>query len=68
MKIIIEIPPEFEVDYRRDKFNDFFKRVETDINCGSILLCGLWEQEIAEMFITAFRKSEEVNQQWKENQ
>lgn len=59
MKITIEIPEEFEVDYRKDKFNDFFKRVEADIDYGSIVLCGQWEQEIAEMFITAFRRSEE---------
>lgn len=55
MKIEIEIPKEFESDYKRDKFKDFFSRVLCDIENG--VLCGNYEKEIAEMFIKAFDES-----------
>lgn len=55
MRIEIEIPDEFEVDYKNDKFEDFFKRVLCDIEKGT--LCGIYEKEIAEMFIKAFEES-----------
>ena len=31
MKLIIDIPTEFEIDYNGDKFKDFFSRVLCDI-------------------------------------
>ena len=55
MKIVIEIPEEFERDYKTDKFNDFFSRVLCDIEKGA--LCDIYEQEIAEMFLEAFTNS-----------
>lgn len=58
MKIIIDIPKEFEVDYKRDKFFDFFMRVLVDIDKG--VLCGNYENEIAEMFLKAFEKSIQI--------
>ena len=51
---MIEIPKEFEVDFKTDKFKDFFSRAITDMNC----LCGNYERETAEMFIKAFGESE----------
>ena len=36
MKILIDIPKEFEIDYRTDRFADFFDRVKADMN----FLCG----------------------------
>ena len=51
---MIEIPKEFEVDFKTDKFKDFFSRAITDMNC----ICGNYEREIAEMFIKAFKNSE----------
>ena len=53
---MIEIPKEFEVDFKTDKFKDFFSRVIADIDCKG--LCGNYEKEIAEMFIKAFENSE----------
>ena len=53
---MIEIPKEFEVDFKTDKFKDFFSRVISDIDCKG--LCGNYEKEIAEMFIKAFGESE----------
>lgn len=55
MKLIIEIPTEFETDYNDDKFKDFFSRVLCDIKNGT--LCGNYEMETAEMFLKAFDES-----------
>ena len=57
MKIEIEIPKEFQVDYNADKFEDFFMRVSYDIeakmNGYSDGICGNYEKETAEMFAKA---------------
>lgn len=57
MKVVIDIPKDFEGDYIVDKFKDFFSRVIADIDCKS--MCGRYEKEIAEMFLKAFDDSEE---------
>ena len=55
MKLIIDIPTEFETDYNGDKFKDFFSRVLCDIDKS--VLCGNYEKETAEMFLKAFDES-----------
>lgn len=55
MKLIIDIPAEYETDYNGDKFKDFFSRVLCDIDKG--VLCGNYEKETAEMFLKAFDES-----------
>ena len=57
MKVVIDIPKDFEGDYIADKFKDFFSRVIADIDCNG--MCGRYEKEIAEMFLKAFDDSEE---------
>ena len=53
MKILIDIPKAFEVDYNADRFAEFFRRCLADMgNC-----CGNYEQETAEMMEKAFTKS-----------
>lgn len=59
MKVVIDIPKDFEGDYIADKFKDFFSRVIADIDCNG--MCGRYEKEIAEMFLKAFDDSEEKN-------
>ena len=59
MKVVIDIPKDFEGDYIVDKFKDFFSRVIADIDCKG--MCGRYEKEIAEMFLKAFDDSEEKN-------
>lgn len=56
MRIEIEIPKEFENDYKVDMFKDFFSRVLCDIEKGKCL-CGNYEKETAEMFLKAFDES-----------
>lgn len=66
MKIIIDIPSEFEVDFNTDRFKDFFLRVAADIesnhsNCNGI--CGNYEKETAEMLRDAFENGEIYDEQ-----
>lgn len=58
MKVVIDIPKDFEGDYIADKFKDFFSRVIADID-GYRGMRGRYEKEIAEMFLKAFDDSEE---------
>lgn len=55
MRIEIEIPKEFEGDYNKDKFDEFFCRVLSDISDGTT--CGRYERETAEMLQKAFEES-----------
>lgn len=53
MRIMIEIPEEFEKDYTADKFAEFFQRCLADM----CTCCGNYEQETAEMMENAFAES-----------
>lgn len=59
MKVMIDIPEEFESDLQ-DKFKEFFERMIADIDYAlekqEPLLCGNYERETAEMFLSAFEK------------
>lgn len=59
MKVMIDIPKEFESDLQ-DKFNEFFERMIADIDYAlekqEPLLCGNYERETAEMFLSAFNE------------
>lgn len=55
MRIIIDIPEQFESDYKGDMFKDFFSRVMCDIQDGT--LCGNYEKETVEMLMEAFDES-----------
>ena len=53
MKVLLDIPAEFEVDYRADRFRDFFARAVSDMD----VMCGRYERETAEMLSKAFEES-----------
>lgn len=53
MKILIDIPKAFEVDYNTDRFAEFFQRCLADMNT----CCGNYELETAEMMEKAFAES-----------
>lgn len=51
MKIIFEIPKEFENHFLQDRFEDSLYRLNADAH----LLAGSYEQEIMIMLIKAFK-------------
>lgn len=55
MKLTIDIPREYELDFISDKFKYFFSRIIADMDYSD--LCGSYEKEIAEMFLEAFDKA-----------
>lgn len=59
MKIELEIPKEFEKDYKFDKFNDFFNRVLIDMRNEG--LCEEHERKVVKMFIKSFKNSSIVS-------
>lgn len=58
MKLLIEIPKEFECDWNRDKFYDCFKRVLADLG-GMYRVSGRYEKETIKMLEGAFRDAKE---------
>ena len=60
MKVMIDIPKEFEEDLK-DNFQEFFNRIVADItyslNDEEPMCCGNCERETAEMFLSAFEKA-----------
>ena len=64
MKLIIDIPNEFEEHFNKDKFKDSLERIEcdtqNDINKEHTIpaVSGCWELELIDMLIEAFEKAE----------
>ena len=56
MIIQLNIPPEFEDEYNKDRFKESLSRLIADAH----LLAGNYEKETARFLITAFQDSEEV--------
>ena len=62
MKLIIEIPKEFEKHFNYDKFEDSLNRLKGD--AGTFCLAGKYEIELCEMLIEAFKEAEVVGEPW----
>lgn len=58
MKILIDIPKAFEVDYNKDRFAEFFQRCLADMGT----CCGNYESETAVMMEKAFTESKIYDQ------
>lgn len=58
MKILIDIPKAFEVDYNTDRFAEFFHRCLADMGT----CCGNFELETAVMMEKAFTESKIYDQ------
>ena len=56
MIIQLNIPPEFEDEYNKDRFKESLSRLIADAH----LLAGNYEKETARFLITAFQDSNEV--------
>lgn len=53
MKLVIDIPTEFESRFDNDKFKDSFKKIKVNLNAGYVLV-GNCERELLDMLIVAF--------------
>jgi len=64
MKLIIDIPNEFEEHFNNDRFKDSLEHIEADIyDCinttqNVLIISGNYELELINMFIEAFEKAE----------
>ena len=56
MKLLIDIPKEFEQHFQTDRFNDSLHRLSADAH----LLAGLYEQETALMLSEALKNAVQV--------
>ena len=56
MLIQLNIPPEFEDEYNKDRFKEALLRLISDAN----LLAGNYEKETASMLMKALQDSKEV--------
>ena len=50
MKIVVEIPKEYEVEWAKDRFAESLDRLKSDAHC----VAGNYERETAEMLVLAF--------------
>ena len=66
MKLLIEIPKEFEKHFNTDRFKDSFERIRVDIKFNlenkATQLSGRYEMELAEMFRDAMTKAEIIKE------
>lgn len=53
LEIVINIPKEFEADFKKDSFQDCLERLKTDAH----LMAGEYEIEFCNMLINAFRRA-----------
>ena len=64
MKLLIEIPKEFEEHFSNDKFEDSLERIRADIKFNleneTTQLSGNYEMELAEMLRDTMEKAEVV--------
>lgn len=70
MKIILEIPKEFQEEYLANRFVETFQRVRADLNnnlidTGGYGLAGNYEFETLEMLQEAFLLKSEVVHEWR---
>ena len=61
MKILLEIPKEFEGEYENDRFADSLCRVKSDL-AWCRMVSGNYERETVEMLYQAFLKSKVVEE------
>lgn len=66
MKLLVEIPKEFEEHFNMDKFKDSLERIRVDIKSNlennTIKLSGRYEMELAEMLRDAINKAEVIKE------
>lgn len=59
MKVVIDIPKEFENHFNKDRFKDSLKRIQTDFDYSySFGIAGNYEHELLDMLRVAFKNAE----------
>lgn len=58
MKVLIDIPEEYELDYKTDRFSEFFQRCRADMD----VCCGTYERETSDMLEKVFNQSEIIKE------
>ena len=58
MKLIIEIPKEFEEQFNNDRFKDSLERILVEIVSSDNIMSGLYELELIQMLRNAMTKAE----------
>ena len=56
MKIIIDIPVEFEEHFNKDRFKESLDRLNADVHC----LAGNYEKELTDMLVEAFKNAKKI--------
>ena len=65
MKLLIEIPKEFEEHFNMDRFEDSLERIRADIQYGLenySVIAGLYELEFVEMLRDTMIKAEVIKE------
>lgn len=58
MKLLIEIPKEFEEQFSDDRFKDSLERIRAEITSSDNTMAGLYELEVIQMLQDAMAKAE----------
>ena len=61
MKIMIDIPKEFEEHFNQDKFKDSITRITADVISQVYSISGDYEIELLDMLSEAFEKAESIH-------
>lgn len=63
MNIMVKLPQEWEKEFKKDRFAEFFGRVIADLNCDEVrTLVGNYELETLNMLKEAFANVEVMSQ------
>lgn len=63
MNIMVKLPQEWEKEFKKDRFVEFFGRVIADLNCDEVrTLVGNYELETLNMLKEAFANVEVMNE------
>ena len=64
MKLVIDIPEDFEQHFNGDKFKDSLLRLKADTNYGlehESTISGIYEIELLDMLVEAFEEAEVIH-------
>lgn len=60
MKLVIDIPKDFEKHFSEDKFKDSLERIKADLN-EDFVFAGNYERELLDMLVVAFEEARVIH-------